>query len=146
MTNLIYLKILKARTMKNPFKISVRVYYEDTDAEGVVYYANYLKFAERARSEFLRDRKLTVETKKDGERCVFVARHAEIDYKQSAFLDDLLSVSCEIKEMKNSSAVIYQEVKRGDELLAVVTVTLVFVNINRHRPTRITEEMRQKLQ
>lgn len=126
--------------------IPVRVYYEDTDAEGVVYYANYLKFAERARSEFLRDRGITVETMKDNDRCVFVARHAEIDYKQSAFLDDLLSVSCEIKEMNNSSAVVYQEVKRGDDLLAVISVTLVFVNLSRRRPTRITEEMRQKLQ
>jgi len=131
--------------MSDVFKIPVRVYYEDTDAEGIVYYANYLNFTERARREFLRSIGLTAETKKDEDRCGFVARHAEIDYKQSAFLDDLLSVSCEVKEVKNSSATIYQEIKRGDDLLATVTVTLVFININRHRPTRIPNDMREKL-
>ncbi len=132
--------------MNKIFQIPVRVYYEDTDAEGIVYYANYLKFAERARTEFLRAHNWTVETTKDGDRCGFVARHAEIDYKQSAFLDDLLSVSCEIEELRNSSVVIHQEVKKGDELLADVHVTLVYININRHRPTRIPDTMRTKLQ
>ncbi|MBR2299554.1 MAG: tol-pal system-associated acyl-CoA thioesterase [Alphaproteobacteria bacterium] len=132
--------------MTDVFKIPVRVYYEDTDAERIVYYANYLKFAERARTEFMRAQGWTVETNKDGDRCGFVARHAEIDYKQSAFLDDLLSVSCEIEELRNSSVVIHQEVKKGDELLADVRVTLVYININRHRPTRIPDEMRKKLQ
>jgi len=131
--------------MTDVFKIPVRVYYEDTDAEGIVYYANYLKFAERARTEFLRSLCLTPEVTKGEERCAFVARHAEIDYKQSAFLDDLLSVSCEMKEVKNSSATIYQEVKRGEDLLCAITITLVFININRHRPTRISDEMRDKL-
>ena len=131
--------------MTDIFSIPVRVYYEDTDAEGLVYYANYLKFAERARTEFLRAINASVETIKDGDRCGFVARHAEIDYKSSAFLDDLLSVTCEIKELKNSSAVIYQEVKRGDEVLCAITITLVFININRHRPTRIPDVMRTAL-
>lgn len=131
--------------MNNTFTIPVRVYYEDTDAEGLVYYANYLKFAERARTEFLRAISSPVETIKDGDRCGFVARHVEIDYKQSAFLDDLLTVSCEIKELRNSSAIIYQEVKRGEDVLCAITITLVFINITRHRPTRIPDLMRQKL-
>lgn len=129
----------------NIFEIPVRVYYEDTDAEGIVYYANYLKFAERARFEFLRANNCPAEIEKDGERCAFVARHAELDYKQSAFLGDLLSVSCEIKEIKNSSVEVYQEVKRGEDLLCVVKLTLVFINISRHRPTRITDDMRNVL-
>jgi len=128
--------------MSEVFSIPVRVYYEDTDAEGIVYYANYLKFAERARSEFLRAHKLPLEILKDGDRCAFVARHAEIDYKQSALLDDMLSVSCEVTEVKNSSAVIYQEVKRDDTVLCAITITLVFININRHRPTKIPDDMR----
>ena len=131
--------------MSNIFEIPVRVYYEDTDAEGIVYYANYLKFAERARSEFLRAHGTKPEIIKDGDRCGFVARHVELDYKQSAFLDDLLTVSCEIKELKNSSAVVYQEVKRDGEVLCCITLTLVFINITRHRPTRITDEMRDIL-
>ena len=131
--------------MNKIFEIPVRIYYEDTDAEGIVYYANYLKFAERARFEFLRAHNCPAEIKKDGERCGFVARHAELDYKQSAFLGDLLSVSCEIKEIKNTSVEIYQEVKRGEDLLCVVKLTLVFINIARHRPTRITDEMRNLL-
>lgn len=131
--------------MSDVFTIPVRVYYEDTDAEGLVYYANYLKFAERARTEFLRHINACVETLKDGERCGFVARHAEIDYKNSAFLDNLLSVSCEIKELKNSSVVVYQEIKRGNELLCTITITLVYININRHRPSRIPDLMREAL-
>ena len=131
--------------MSDVFTIPVRVYYEDTDAEGLVYYANYLKFAERARTEFLRHINTCVETLKDGERCGFVARHAEIDYKNSAFLDNLLSVSCEIKELKNSSVVVYQEIKRGNELLCTITITLVYININRHRPSRIPDLMREAL-
>jgi len=131
--------------MTDVFQIPVRVYYEDTDAEGLVYYANYLKFAERARTEFLRAMRAPVETLKDGDRCGFVARHAEIDYKGSAFLDDLLSVSCEVRELKNSSVVIYQEIKRGDEVLCQINITLVYININRHRPTRIPDSMRQVL-
>ena len=132
--------------MNSVFKIPVRVYYEDTDAEGIVYYANYLKFAERARTEFLRSNHIAPELIKDGERCGFVARHVEIDYKQSAFLDDLLTVSCEIKELKNTSVVIHQEIKKEEELLCCLDITLVFINISRHRPTRITGEIREILQ
>lgn len=131
--------------MSEIFRIPVRVYYEDTDAEGIVYHANYLKFAERARTEFLRSFNFKPETEKDGERCGFVAKHVSIDYRQSAFLDDLLTVSCEIKAVNNSSILIYQEVQKEDVLLASIEITLVLINIGRHRPTRIPEEMRQKL-
>jgi len=132
--------------MTEIFELPIRIYYEDTDAEGIVYYANYLKFAERARFEFLRAHNCPAEIKKEGQRCGFVARHVEIDYIQSAFLSDLLSVSCEIKQIKNSSVEIYQEVKRGQDLLCVIKLTLVFINIDRHRPTRITDEMRNALE
>jgi len=131
--------------MNKIFEIPVRVYYEDTDAEGIVYYANYLKFAERARTEFLRAQNCLVEVKKGGDRCGFVARHVDVNYIRSAFLDDLLTVSCEIKELKNSSVEIYQAIKKGDELLCEVNITLVFINISRHRPTRITDDMRNIL-
>ncbi len=131
--------------MNKIFQIPVRVYYEDTDAEGIVYYANYLKFAERARTEFLRSFDLKPETQKDGERCGFVAKRVTIDYKQSAFLDDLLCVSCEIKAINNSSVLIYQEVKRDETVLASIEITLVLINISKHRPTRIPDEMRVKL-
>lgn len=129
--------------MSEVFSIPVRVYYEDTDAEGIVYYANYLKFAERARTEYLRASGFSLETTKEGERCGFVARRLEIDYNQSAFLDDLLRVSCEIKEVRNSSVIIYQEIKRDDDVLAKINITLVYININRHRPTRIDEKIRE---
>lgn len=131
--------------MKPVFSIPVRVYYEDTDAEGLVYYANYLKFAERARTEFLRAYHAPLEGSQDGERCAFVVRHAEIDYKNSAFLDNLLTVSCEIEELRTSSVVIKQEIKREDEVLCVLVITLVYININRHRPTRIPDNLRTLL-
>ena len=143
--NLIYSKILKVKQMNKVFKIQTRVYYEDTDAEGIVYYANYLKFAERARTEFLRFNGLKPETQKDGERCGFVAKKVLIDYQKSAFLDDLLDVTCEIKAINNSSVLIYQEIKRDETVLASMEITLVLINISKHRPTRIPDDMRLKL-
>lgn len=131
--------------MSKVFQIPVRVYYEDTDAEGIVYYANYLKFAERARTEFLRSNDLKPETQKDSERCGFVAKKVLIDYHKSAFLDDLLSVSCEVRAVNNSSVLIHQEVKKDETVLASIDITLVLINIVKHRPTRIPDEMRQIL-
>ena len=131
--------------MNDIFSIPVRVYYEDTDAERIVYYANYLRFAERARTEFLRALNITAEMAKDGSRCGFVARHVELDYKNSAFLDDLLTVTCEIKELKNSSVNVYQEIKKDQDVLCTINITLVYINIDRHRPTRIPDQMRQAL-
>ncbi|MBR1648481.1 MAG: tol-pal system-associated acyl-CoA thioesterase [Alphaproteobacteria bacterium] len=129
------------------FYFPARVYYEDTDAGGIVYYANYLKFAERARTELLRSVGFTQQDKLSAcEKAGFVVRHCEIDYRASAVLDDVLSVSCRILESGGASCTIYQEIKRGDDILAVIKVKVVYVSINTKRPIRIPAELKEKMQ
>jgi acyl-CoA thioester hydrolase len=123
-------------------KIDIRIYYEDTDAGGVVYHANYLKFGERARSEFLRH---------IGHECgnlekefgfIFVVKHIEVEYIRPAFLDDALTIVTTLTEMKNSSFRMLHEVKRGEEILCQLYVTLVCVDTNTIKPIRIPDEIR----
>lgn len=110
------------------FYFPARVYYEDTDAGGIVYYANYLKFAERARTEFLRAVGFNQQPGLAAdERAGFVVRHCEIDYKAPAVLDDLLEVSCEVKEFGGASAVICQEIVRNGQVLVSLEVKVVYV-------------------
>lgn len=120
------------------FVFPVRVYYEDTDAGGIVYYANYLKFAERARTEFIRFLgQNQVEQLDTEDKFGFVVRHCEVDYKKSARLDDLLSVTCEVVQIKGAVADICQHIYRNDEELAEVKVMAAYVNINKRKPCRI---------
>ena len=110
------------------FYFPARVYYEDTDAGGIVYYANYLKFAERARTEFVRALGMSQqENLAAEERAGFVVRSLNADYKAPAVLDDLLTVSCEVTELGGASAVMHQEILRGDEVLVSLDVKVVYV-------------------
>ncbi len=128
------------------FAFPVRVYYEDTDAGGIVYYANYLRFAERARTELIRTLGFCHnEGLEAEEKCGFTVRSCSIDYKLPAILDDVLTVTCEVTEAKGASAVMVQEVWRGDDLLATVEVKLAYVNFVRKRPVRIPAELLDKL-
>ena len=128
------------------FIFPVRIYYEDTDAGGIVYYANYLKFAERARTEFLRHIGAAPQNNAlEGDMCGFVVRHLEIDYRASAKLDDFLTVSCTLTEDKGASAVMHQEICRGDEILATLDVQVVYVSLAKKRPIRIPEDIRNRL-
>lgn len=127
------------------FYFPVRVYYEDTDSQGFIYYANYLKFASRARTEFLRYLGFDVEVGKGKDRAVFVARHLEIDYKNSGFFGDALEVSCEIEKLGHSSLILKQCVTREGTLLAQIKITLVMINVLSHKPVRIEETLRNRL-
>lgn len=119
------------------FYFPIRIYYEDTDAEGIVYYANYLKFAERARTEFLRFSGINQQRHLQESGCGFVVRSCNIDYVASAVLDDKLTVSCQISELGAAFAVIRQKIYRSGELLCTLEVKVVYMNINTRRPTRI---------
>lgn len=115
--------------MKKPHLFPVTVYYEDTDAGGVVYHANYLKYAERGRSEYLRhldlsNTKILAET-----GILFVVRRIEADYLKPARLDDMVTVHSAFRSVKNTSFVMEQKVRRGDETLCDVTVVLACVDI-----------------
>lgn len=134
----------KGEVIGGVFAFPVRVYYEDTDAGGIVYYANYLKFAERARTEFLR--MLTVHQQEDLEnnQTGFVVRSCHIEYLKSAVLDDALTVTCKVVEQGAASATVAQEILRGDEVLATLEVKVIYMSIATHRPTRIPPEIVEK--
>jgi acyl-CoA thioester hydrolase len=106
----------------------VRIYYEDTDAGGVVYHANYLGYLERGRTEFLRERGISVKELSDG-GCIFPVVRIEIDYRAAAVLDDLLDVETHVLNVGNTSFTLQQKIVRiaDDRLLAEARVTLVCV-------------------
>ena len=103
----------QGKLIDNVFYFPARVYYEDTDAGGVVYYANYLRFAERARTEFIRSLGFEQQEGLQADRTAFVVRHCEVDYRAPAVLDDLLCISCQITEMRS------EERRVGKECIAV---------------------------
>lgn len=133
-------------------KLDIRVYYESTDAGGVVYHANYLNFAERGRTEFLRHigHENSGLTKEFG--TIFVVRHIEIDYLKPAVLDDLLSVHTSVATIKNSSFVMNQKVYKQNtpdnkpELLSDMKVTLVCVDANTIKPIRLPAVVRDEFE
>ncbi|MTH77686.1 tol-pal system-associated acyl-CoA thioesterase [Paracoccus aestuariivivens] len=117
----------------------VRVYYEDTDLAGIVYYANYLKFIERARSEWLRAVGVDqVAMKSEG--LVFVVRRIEADYIAPARFDDNLTVHSSIHEMGAARITMCQKVRRGDQLLFSAVVTLVCIT-EAGRPVRLPKDV-----
>lgn len=95
-----------------PFEWPVRVYWEDTDAGGIVFYANYLKFFERARTEWLRARGIEQQRLRDTEGAMFVVSATELQYRRPARLDDLLIVTAEVVEAGRASLTIAQSARR----------------------------------
>lgn len=124
-------------TPAQPFSWPVRVYYEDTDAGGVVYYANYLRFMERARTEWLRSMGFGQAALAAGERVVFVVRSVSIEYVRPSLFDDSLQVTVELAKVGASQMVVAQRVLRGDELIAAADVKVVCVDAATFRPVRI---------
>ncbi|MGZ9811310.1 tol-pal system-associated acyl-CoA thioesterase [Pseudoroseicyclus sp. H15] len=105
---------------------TTRVYYEDVDLGGIVYYANYLRYIERARSEWVRALGIDQLALK-AEGIVFAVRHIEADYLIPARYDDVLEVTTEPLEARGARAVLRQEVRRGEALLFAATVTIVAI-------------------
>lgn len=119
--------------------MEIRVYYEDTDAGGVVYHSNYLNFCERARSEYFFNKGMTPVV--DGAH--FVVRKMECDFKKSAKFADLLEVTTEIKQIKGASFTIYHEVKKDNEVLFSANVLLALAKDG--RPLKLTEDLQSLL-
>jgi len=115
---------LGSRMEGKTFVFPVRVYYEDTDAGGVVYYANYLKFAERARTEFLRHLKITNSTFQERHGLAFVVRHIGVDYISPARLDDMLDVCLTVTKVGGASLEGVQSIKRDGQLLLTLNIRL----------------------
>ena len=125
--------------MEHRFKL--RVYYEDTDLAGIVYYANYLKFIERARSELLRKGGLDQMAFKAEHGIVFAVRRLEADYLQAAVLDDELCVVTSGKTVSGARMLFRQEVMRGDQTIFTADVTVVALREN-GRPAPIPAKLR----
>ncbi|WP_134678455.1 tol-pal system-associated acyl-CoA thioesterase [Paracoccus ravus] len=122
----------------------IRVYYEDTDLAGIVYYANYLKFIERARSEWLRAVGVDQVAMK-AEGLVFAVRRVEADYLSPARFDDDLTVTSSIHEMGAARIIMCQKLRRGDQLLFSAVVTLVCIT-EAGRPVRLPKTVTSRLQ
>ncbi|MDT7522157.1 tol-pal system-associated acyl-CoA thioesterase [Rhodoferax sp. TBRC 17198] len=119
------------------FTFPVRVYWEDTDAGGVVFYANYLKFFERARTEWLRAAGVEQQRLRDDTGAMFVVVEVQTRYLAPARLDDLLHVTVRVEEQGAASMVIVQEAFRGDMLLAKGRIRIGCVHAESLRPCRI---------
>jgi acyl-CoA thioester hydrolase len=128
--------------------LPIRVYFEDTDCAGVVYHANFIKFCERGRSDFIRllglDHQGLAKPER-GEPAVFVVRRIEIDYLKPGRMDDLLEIVTSCAEIGSASLVLQQDVRRGNTLLARARVTVVLVS-QAGKPQRIGALVRDRLQ
>ena len=122
---------------RQPFRLPVRVYYEDTDAAGVVYYANYLKFMERARTEWLEALGFPLAAFEREHGVVFVVHRCEIDYLSPARLNDALDVSVEPVKLGAATIKARQDVRRGNDVLTSALVTLACLDAERWRPARM---------
>jgi len=119
------------------FTWQVRVYYEDTDAAKLVYYANYLKFMERARTEWLRALGFEQRPLRQEYGVVFVVRQANIDFLKPAIFDDILDVTVEISQVGKASIQLNQKIFRNNNLLCTGLIKLACININSLRPQAI---------
>lgn len=127
------------------FSLPVRVYFQDTDAGGVVYHASYVNFMERARTEWLRERYGYSNAGLMREfGVVFVVRSLKLNYLKPALLDDLLSVSAQIKDAGRSRLTLLQNVLRGDAMLTEGEVHLVCVSVENFKPVSVPEVLRRQ--
>jgi acyl-CoA thioester hydrolase len=128
-----------------PFHVPIRIYWEDTDAAGIVFYANYLKFFERARTEWLRGLGFGQETLRREEGVAFIVSEASLRYLKPARLDDLIEVSVDVARLGQASLQLAQQARRADELLAEGEIRIGCVEIGTFRPCRIPNDIRMSI-
>lgn len=131
--------------MTAPFSLPVRVYYQDTDAGGVVFHAQYLAFMERARTEFLNARDFDLAGFAEETRILFMVHEITVRYHRPARLNDQLAVTAQVALLGPASVDFEQRVERGDELLVEARVRLALVDRDRQRPTRMPAALKQIL-
>lgn len=127
------------------FSMQVRVYIEDTDAGGIVYYANYLKYMERARTECLRESAIDLDLWHREHRRLFVVRSVAVDYHLPAQFDDQLTVNANIMTIRPASIVMEQPIFRGEQLLLSSTVKLACVDADSLAPTAIPNAIKEAM-
>ena len=124
--------------MHENFYHTVKVYYEDTDAGGIVYYANYLKYLERARTEALATIGLSNLQIKEKFRALIIVKSCNIEFKKSAYLEDNLNIRSFIKSVTKTSFVMNQFISKDDNIIVEAQVHLVFVN-DKSKPVKVPE-------
>ncbi len=130
------------------FLFNARVYFSDTDAEGIVYHARYLDWAEHARTEMLREMLPDVpqsELAKGDDGIFIVVRSISMDFRSPGHLDDLLEVRTTISEMQRFSCTIHQEIFRGDDLLCTLDVKVAFISAVTRKPHLIPDFIKSAL-
>lgn len=130
--------------MTEVHRFPIRVYYEDTDAAGIVYYANYLKFAERARTEMMRQSGGNHRSLAEDFGAAFAVSRCEVDYLRPALLDDLLTVETRVLDVGAAIIRLDQQVRRGEDLLARLRLRIACVS-RQGRPVRLPDAMRAAL-
>ena len=128
--------------MTKIYEYKFKIYYEDTDSGGVVYYANYLKFLERARSEIIMSLGFSNTNLREKFNLFFIVKYCNINYKKPAKLEDELIVFTSVVSLSKTSLVMKQDVKRHDDLVAEAEVCLVAVDM-KGKPTKIPEELKK---
>ncbi len=127
--------------MTEPFRFPLRVYWEDTDAGGIVFYANHLKFFERARTEWLRARGFGQESLRVQTGVMFVVAETNVRYRKPARLDDLIEVTVHVQERGRASLVLSQQSLRAGELLCEGSIRLGCVASSTLQPCRIPNDI-----
>jgi tol-pal system-associated acyl-CoA thioesterase len=128
------------------YSFPVRVYFENTDAGGVVYHGEYLKFLERARTEWLRHLGFDHQALARDHRVVFVVTSAAIDFTRAARLDDTLAVSVRLESLGKVRCVFAQEIRRDDEVLVAARITVACVTGENFKPAEIPAALRKKME
>lgn len=130
----------------NPmFSWPVRIYYEDTDAGGVVYHTNYIKFMERARTEFLRSQGIELDVMEQEHRILFAIRALSVEYRKPARLNDLLQVTVDFDAVRSASLAFRHTVVCGEVLLCEGTVRVASICADLFRPKAIPDFMQARL-
>lgn len=125
------------------FRFDVRIYWEDTDAGGIVYHSNYLRFMERARTEMLRSLGFSQQQMKEAGEALIVMSKLEITYRRPAKLDDLLTVHTRVESLKHASVIFEQTITRGDEVITQGRVRCASISAATGMPTEICPRVRQ---
>lgn len=131
--------------LNDNFSLPIRVYYQDTDAGGVVYHSTYLNFMERARYEWLRALGFNVHSMVEVHNMLFMVRSLEVEYLKPAILDNLLHVSVAVTEVGRSRIALFQEIICNHVKLVSATIQVVCVGADTLKPVRIPAPLREKI-
>ena len=131
--------------MAKKFNFNIKVYYEDTDAGGVVYYANYLKFLERARSEAIYSLGFSNKGLLENYGILLIVKSCNIEYKKPAQFEDLLEISSEATSFTKTSILMKQLIIKNKDIISEAEVHLVAVD-NKGKPTKIPDQLKRKLE